>query len=91
MFCGCVEDRGCDLSVPLARLGEFAGRWVMGFVPVQALCGVGVCFLLQSIVSGGFAREDVSMYGESIRAVAWRQGKLARNLRAQSGRSEKAT
>ena len=50
LCCGWA-DLDWDLSEPLARLGEFVGRCVIGFVPVQALCGVGVCFLLDSIVS----------------------------------------
>jgi len=51
LCCGWAEDRGWDLSEPLARLGEFVGRCVIGFVPVQALCGVGVDFLFGGIVS----------------------------------------
>ena len=57
------------MSEPLARLGELVGRCVMGLVPVHALCGVGVCFLLASIVSVWSMLGCVAVQGQCVRKV----------------------
>ena len=57
------------MSEPLARLGELVGRCVIGLVPVQALCGVGVCFLSANIVSVWCELGGLAVQGQCVRKV----------------------